>query len=138
MTALEYFLKAFNEIPNTLDYDPQWRGIRSKEFDYAVFSRHCAKLHNGQIATAESDLGQKMILIGTRFGNVVIFERYSPGTGVLPALGINHTKHFRKGGWVRGSDPTLPELEVLLGNEEEPSNIGVRIEQLYAFMRGRR
>lgn len=131
MTALEFFKNAYDKVQETLVYDPVWSSLRTG-FDFAVYRDKTPKLSYGSLVKTMSNEGQRLILIGTRFGNVVVYERFSPGKGVLPELGLNCTKYLRKGGWVRNNEPNLEDLKFLLGVEGDSCmpNIGLRIEEL--------
>lgn len=128
MTALEFFNQKFASITVELAYDSAWSSLRTG-FDFAVYRDNSPKFAYGKMLKSTSTEGQKLILISTRFGNVVVYQRFSPGKGLLPALGVNCTKYLRKGGWVRKTEPDIEDLKVLLGDEDQ-LNIGERIEEL--------
>lgn len=77
---------------------------------------------------------RKLLLIGTRLGAIVIFERYSEGA---KGIYVSNTPACMPSSFVRilglGSSINHNDFEHLLGNPGGRMNIGQVIEQLFNF-----
>ncbi len=67
------FTDAYNSIFSVIPYDKAWSNTTGY-FDYLV---DLVKLAPGKIAKSMDPNMRRMILIGTRFGTIVVFDRYS-------------------------------------------------------------
>lgn len=75
--AGQVFQRAFEEIPTVLlPFDPTWAN-GTGYYDYAVKK---VRLAVGELAKSVDDENRRIIFIGTRFGTVVIFDRFSDQT----------------------------------------------------------
>lgn len=121
-----------------IPFNPEWAN-HTGYYNYAVAGEHAPVLNPGEMVTSNSGEvnNRNILIIGTRFGNVVLFQRYTGGasgviTGNIPRkitdlfIGTQITSNIAE-------DPTL--LDVLIGivdmGEISP-NIGTRIERLFA------
>ena len=70
------FNKAFNsdEIED-IPFNPEWCN-GTGYFDWSVEGSEAPGLTIGQMVKSKDENGRRMILIGTRFGNVVVFDRF--------------------------------------------------------------
>lgn len=66
-----------------IDYNPKWAN-GTGYFDNAVDGDEALKLAEGQIIASTTLAGndRKLVIVGTRFGNVVVFQRYTKNEGV--------------------------------------------------------
>lgn len=121
-TAFETILTKVTHVP----YNPEWR-----QGDY--FNGACAEeLAPGQIvaSTVEGVDARRLLLIGTRAGTAVIFERYTPGMDCAFVLVSNACMELRNVGLSSGSidDATLARLVTYYKPED---NIGSRLEAIF-------
>ncbi len=107
-------------------YKPEWR-----QGDY--FNGACAEaLTPGQIVTATVDGvdARRLLLIGTRAGTAVIFERYTPGTDSAFVLVSNACMELRNVGLPSGSIDEVT-LSRLVTSYKPEDNIGSRLEAIF-------
>ena len=69
----EQFTKIFNHITNLVDFDSGWEN-GTGYFNGAVSS---VKLATGEMAKSQDPKGRKIVFIGTRYGTIVVFQRYT-------------------------------------------------------------
>lgn len=77
LNSKQLLSKIFNmseikEIP----YNAKWEN-GTGYFDNAVYGKDAPVISAGELVKSISTGGRKIILIGTRFGNIVLFERYT-------------------------------------------------------------
>lgn len=128
MTNLNQLRFQAKHIKTEIAFDPKWSN-GTGYFDHAVTAD--LGLTPGQVVKTECPAGRLLVLVGTRFGNVVFFERYSPETND----GEIEYSHV-----VVANSPT--KLRALVGTGRidasvlcmmavEYCNIGLTIEQLF-------
>lgn len=120
--SFEKILGKVTHVP----YNPEWR-----QGDY--FNGACAEpLTPGQIvaSTVDGVDGRRLLLIGTRAGTAVIFERYTPNIGSAFVLVSNACMELRNVGLPSGSidDVTLSRIVTAYKPED---NIGSRLEAIF-------
>ena len=69
--------RAFKKIERTVEFDTGWAN-GTGYFDGAVRAK--LGLKPGERAKSVDKTGRRIIFVGTRFGNAVFFDRYSPNT----------------------------------------------------------
>ncbi len=67
------FTETYGKIRKEVKYDSKWMN-GTGYFDGAV---HMVKLGVGEMAKSKDDVGRRIIFIGTRFGTIVVFDRYA-------------------------------------------------------------
>lgn len=67
------FTEAYNTIKQTIRYNSDWMDNEG----YFPGAITAVKLDIGRLAKSVDDVGRRIILIGTRFGTVVVFDRYT-------------------------------------------------------------
>ena len=72
------FVKMFNQITKEVPFNDEWPN--GTGYFNGVVNDKKIGLEPGQLAksVAPGEDKRKLIIVGTRFGNVVVFERYSP------------------------------------------------------------
>lgn len=117
------FNKRFEQITPELEFNPSWHN-GTGYFDRAVTE---AKLPPGHEAKTVADDGRKIILIGTRSGTCVVFEReLSENRRICSNLPRDVEKLVGEGNLV-GED----KLHRIVGNSFSP-NIGIRLEEMFS------
>lgn len=97
-TVMEMFLEMFDNLTE-VTYNPQW-SIGGYYMPEAVKGKHAPKLQPGAVVSAIDYKGRKIVLVGTDFGNWVVFQRhyaddqggilvYNAPAGMAALLNIN-------------------------------------------------
>lgn len=130
------FTEAFNndEVPE-ITYNPGWANPTGY-LDHAVKGNNAPVLAPGQMVKTRDPRGRRIILIGTRKGNVAVFDRYSgqseTGTWVTNAP---RTPIFRT--LLSGSAVGEAEMVTLVGSWGNiQQNIGFVIEEIAHELHG--
>lgn len=124
------FNDMFDAIPTFIVYDSKW-STGDGYFDYAVHGEHAPILRTGQIVKTMSSMCQRrLILIGTPFGNIVLFDRYSTARrkGVLGNVPEVVWKIYGLSGVI--SEATLKLLLGSIVDKVPYDNIGHRLSRL--------
>lgn len=69
------FNEAFNAIEEVLEFNPKWANDTGY-LDNAVDGEDAPRLEEGEVAKFIDGYGRRAIIIGTFYGNVVVFDRY--------------------------------------------------------------
>lgn len=117
-----------------LPFNPNWSNGTGL-FDYAVYGEHAPTIPIGQMARSATPSGRKLIIIGTRLGNVVVFERQVVGKKeTTQTYCYQSTSNVTQGGWF--FDMKLDEIEMELAvGDGDGFNIGRRIDALWTSMK---
>jgi hypothetical protein len=119
------FERAF-ESAEKIAYNPEW-----KQGDYFNGACH-QQLAAGQIfgAAAEGDDARRMLLIGTRCGTMVVFERYSPNLNqpfVLVSNGSAALRFILESGSIDDAG-----FNRIVNPYNVADNIGSRLERVFS------
>lgn len=69
------FTAVYNKCTVTMEFKKEWsNGIGY--FNHAVSGEHAPKLPPKMFAKSMSPGGRRMIMVGTKFGNIVVFDRF--------------------------------------------------------------
>ena len=120
------FTERYNQVTKEIEFDPKWCN-GTGYYDHAV---KAVKLEPGEVAKSfDTGSGRRMIFIGTRFGTVVVFDRYSNqiegGTYVT-----NEPSNFVIKQFVPSSAVGEHSMYVLLGSWDIKTNLGATIEKM--------
>jgi len=130
------FTETFNnEAVVEIQFNPSWTN-GTDYLDHAVEGEHAPVLRPGQMVKATDPRGRRIIIIGTRKGNVAVFDRYSgqseTGTWVTNAP---RTPIFRS--LLSGSAVGEAEMVTLVGSWGNiQQNIGYTIEEIAHELHG--
>jgi hypothetical protein len=123
-----FFDARFDAITKTLNYNPSWE--REAYLDEAMFDKVlAAKMGVGKFAKTTDANGRKIIIVGTRYGVVLVFQRYGGDSEHL----VYHMPW--KIQTLRQVEPgflSMSGLHKLLGDEIEP-NVGVWSEAMASW-----
>ena len=72
LLSMIFNLSEIKEIP----YSKDWEN-GTGYFDGAVFGEDAPVIPAGELVKSVSTGGRKIVMVGTRFGNIVLFERYT-------------------------------------------------------------
>lgn len=130
-TIQQYWAKAFDKVPTTVEYNPKWAN-GTGYFDHAVKGEHAPKLEVGEMVKCETPAPnlRQMIIVGTRFGNVVVFERYSPkDDGERSHIHVaNYPYMLERAGIIKMNVWKADDILMFLDAESHMYNIGHRVE----------
>lgn len=133
---MKMFLDKYDQIPNLIPYNPEWRHPASQYYDLWLDGESAIQLQlaPGEMAKSQHPDSEilKMIFIGTRWGPIVIWgeEQYRKVVKYRVELTVRfrNSWSYSNGLVLRGQDKT--SMSLLLGINEE--NIGFLIEKLMA------
>ena len=126
------FEKVLSKVTQVVVFDPKWKNTTGY-LDGLV--KADLGLEPGQMAKSVDDFGRQVIIVGTIYGNAVVFERYSPTDGERSAIFVsNLPENLRRFfGGVGGIGSALQEsgIALLIGaGHYGSSNIGERFTRL--------
>lgn len=128
------FDKAYEAIKKELEFRKEWSNGTGL-YDYAVYGSEAPIVSPGMIVKSITPGGRKLIIVGTRLGNVVVFERtVVHGQETRVRYCYQATTNFNHGGWFFDMYLDNYDLEVALGTEREP-DIGKRLELIFSAMK---
>lgn len=141
--ANQVFTQAFNHA-DPVPFNKDWSN-GSGMFDFAVYGEHAPKLGHGQIVASVTPGGRRIVIVGTRLGNIAVFDRYNEqqsgqAKSSDAVFARNTTTAIEQGGWFSASIMDAYEMEIALGDptEAEPDkkwNLGERLEQLFSGLK---
>ena len=136
MSAHDLFVEQFSKLTQEIEFNPKWsNGVGF--FDFAVHGEHAPTVPRGTAMKSTAPGGRRLIVIGTRLGNVVVFERTvaTPGKA-KPHIVYNAPSVITNGGWIYEPLKPLEEfsLENLIGSIDHV-NIGRQLEDLFSAMK---
>lgn len=87
--SIEKTAEIFNNVFKTatpIDYNPNWAN-GTGYFDHAVEGEHAPKIKPGDVCCCITPMpnDRKIVMVGTRMGNIVIFQRYTDDDRVYVA-----------------------------------------------------
>lgn len=128
----DIFNAAYESTHRVIQFKPEWSN-GAGSFDYAIYGEHAPKLEPGHVFKTATGSGRKMIFIGTKLGNVVVFE--GRASSELPmGYFYQSTQAFIDGGWFHNVQLDDLDLEMMFGARSQP-NIGQRINTLVVAAR---
>lgn len=134
MDIFNRFINTFKQITTVIAFDPKWAN-GTGYLDHAV--KADLGLRPGDIAKSTDNDDRRIIFIGTRFGNVVLFERYSPTKTTLSFKVVGNypsaLRGFYAGSMGIGTALTDEGLEHLVDKSApDKYNIGTALEELFS------
>ena len=126
------FQAMFEKIQTVIPFNAEWNNGTGYFND--IVSQDTVKLENGQMAKSTDTSNRKIVMVGTRFGNVVLFERYSGGLNDVITSNVPPEVSKLFGGSSLGSKTSEEVIELLLGQTYSsiPKNIGIKIEEMFS------
>lgn len=124
--VLSSFDKAFKNTSTVIEYSKEWAN-GTGYYNGAVRGKAAPVLKSGDRVKCVSDNGRRMVIIGTKLGNVVVFDRYSERADIqvcnLPA----HVEFiFGLAGRL-----TDDQIDFALGGEYNYANLASRIDRMF-------
>ena len=74
--ANEIFTTAYSKITKTIPFNEKWNN-GTGYFDGAFKGEYAPVVEPGQLVKSIDPDGRRIIIVGTRLGNIVVFDRYS-------------------------------------------------------------
>lgn len=113
----------------SIDYNSNWAN-GTGYFDHAVKGDNAPIVGIGCVVKSITPDDRKIIIIGTRFGNAVLFDRYTPPEQII-ACNLPRELQFV---WNSQRIQTVDELNIFVFNsdgDENMDNIGKMLEMLF-------
>lgn len=138
-TFWNYIYNNPNIVQKEVPFDPSWAN-GTGYFNGAALDT-LPGVEVGEIVRSRANVGadkRRLLIVKTRFGNVVLFERYNAPDGVLTGPIVHHEPRLVKlmGVFDPASGPlTLKEVIDALGDCNCNMNVALRIEQFFNAMR---
>lgn len=134
----EIFTTAFEDCKKEIPFVKEWSNSTGY-FDYAVYGGNAPKLANGEMIKSCTPGGRRILIIGTRLGNLAVFDRFKdqrPGEpGAEKAVFVyNCTSAIKVGAWFSQGSLGEYEMGTAVGDHGE-GNLGWRIEQLASALK---
>lgn len=132
------FTKAFKRCTREVPFNPAWTN-GGGHFDFAVYGDNAPALGNGDIIKSCTPGGRRILILGTRLGNLAVFDRFKnqqegEQDENKAVFFYSCPKLLETGGWF--SRNYLDEYEMFLAvGDEAEGNLGWRIEQLRSALR---
>lgn len=129
------FDAAFERTTRSIKFDPAWSNGTGL-FDFAVYGDKAPIVPAGSMFKSETPSGRRMLLVGTKLGNLIVFERHVDNPKASDAVYCYQTtSNVTQGGWFI-NQLTLDEfeLELAIGTNKEP-HLGRRIEILNSALK---
>lgn len=121
--ATKFFTKAYAQAHH-IRFNPEWNN-GAGYFDH-ICSEDLGLSYGEVVSSICPDSNRRLIIVGTRLGNAVFFDRYTPSETTQPIVVCNAPSGLRP---MLSTGPVSPDVfEVLFGKHE---NIGFRLESLY-------
>ena len=120
------FTERYNQVTTVIDFDPKWAN-GTGYYDHAVEK---VDLKPGEMAKSfDAGTSRRIILVGTRFGCVVVFDRYS-NQGEGGVYVTNEPNEFVVKQFVPSGSIGEHSMYVLLGSWGIETNLGKTIEKM--------
>lgn len=122
----------FDRITEEVEFNPGWNN-GTGYLDGAVHGEHAPVLAPGKVAKFTTNNARRGLMLGTPFGNIVVFERYTNGesgivvknipdeircTGFFPAADMNYDQVNKTFGYA--GIPNFWECMVRLYRDMQP------------------
>lgn len=127
--AKETLVQAFDNINNIVEYKAEWEN-GTGYLDNAVFDTTINFDENGY-AKSVTAKGRKVVLVKTKFGNAVVFERYTdPDSSIV----VSNLPRKITSLLMISNNLQTQQVTDLVGNPKHSSiipNIGQRLDSLF-------
>lgn len=134
----ELFTQAYEKTTDAIEFKREWSN-GAVGYDYAVYGDHAPRIPAGKMVKSASPNGRRLLFIGTRVGNLVIYDRFAKqGKGeegyeiavfmrntvsVIENLGFFHDIAFDE-----------YEMGIAVGDGQR-DHLGINLENLWSAMR---
>ena len=131
----QLFTAAWEKTEQTLEFNPAWAD-KLGHYDYAVYGEHAPKLANGTMVRSSTRGGRRMLIIGTRLGNMIVYDRFTKqARGEKDAdkavFYYNVPSAIAVGAWFGPTYLDEHDMAIAVGDQYE-SHIGWRVNQLWS------
>ena len=132
-SAYQRFDEIINQVDNCIQFNPDWNN-GTGYFDGAFKGEYVPVVEPGQLVKSIDPDGRRIIIVGTRLGNIVVFDRYANWEQNTVFV-YQATKEVRALKYFDGFRLGESDLLLLLGswgNTEE--NFGNHIEEVAVLL----
>jgi len=123
---MQRFFDCYKDVSEVIPYNPQWEN-GTGYLDYIV-KEDGPKIEIGKVVKTETQFGRKILVVGTRLGNVAVFQRFSDREDVI----VSHVarKLLDTGLPIKDNLVTQEKLHLILGAHKHEPNIGQLLENI--------
>jgi hypothetical protein len=125
------FFRVWDKTEREVPFNESWSN-GTGYFDAAVAGEHAPKLGNGTMVRSVTPSGRKILIIGSRLGNIVVFQRYTNRTDVIVT---NIPDDLREQLIIDNHVATREQAIFLIGDGGYFRNLGTRLDELYKQMK---
>jgi hypothetical protein len=129
INPMALFFKRYDEVQTEIPYNPKWEN-GTGYLDYIV-KDEAPQVEIGAAVKCITPLGRKILIVGTRLGNVAVFQRYNNREDLLVCH--THQDILEVGLPFDGNLVTEERLNMILGYWHWSPNIGQMIEKIRGF-----
>jgi hypothetical protein len=119
------FENAFSRADKEIPFDPKWEGPPNR-YKNAVSGAIAPRVDIGRTVCSTDEKGLKYIFIGTRFGNIIVYEPFS-GNETDPIYRIFLPSEVESMRLFHGYQLTEERMVFVFGGDNRP-NVGIKIE----------
>ena len=130
--TVQLFNEVFSKVTTEVEYDAAWEN-GTGYLNYAVCGRSAPILSEGMIAKTVDPAGRKILIVGTRLGNVVLFERYVNLSAEDMVYVVNAPSELKD--FICSGRVYYETMAMLLGSGYNPNkdNIGKKLSKLFSY-----
>lgn len=130
MSSASIFSKAFETIENEIPFNEKWEN-GTGYLDHVTKGQYAPFLAPGTMVKSMTPNGRRIIIIGTRFGNVAVFDRYIKQTTERGVFVTNAPRKSVFNYLLSGSNVGEHEMVTIIGSWNNlQENIGFKIEAI--------
>lgn len=124
------FTAAFNKA-KPIEFNPKWSN-GTGYFNGAEYGEDAPVVGNGKTVSAVTPGGRRILIIGTRLGNAVVFQRYDNRQDVFVH---NIPQELKRGFAIFDNALQENSMLSLVGDGMSIRNIGDRLDDLYVAIK---
>lgn len=125
------FTRAFEEAKE-IEFNKEWQGATGY-YDPLCDPMKIKDFPEGEMFKCLDDHGRRIVIVGTYFGPVVVFDRFSGGNTDGVFVYNQHTYLARTGFISNNGAMDLHSMQDIFGHNDhnEPVNIGTKIKRMH-------
>jgi hypothetical protein len=130
MSNASVFSTAFSSIEEEIPYKNEWEN-GTGYLDHVVEGKHAPMMPAGAIAKSMAPDGRRIIIVGTRFGNVAVFDRYIKQDATRGVFVTNSPEKSIFKMLLSGSSVGELEMVKIVGSWGDlDDNVGMKLEKI--------
>lgn len=120
------FEHAFSRAERQIPYDPKWEKPPGK-YEGAVAGPYAPSVQVGRTLASIDERGLKYLFVGTRFGNVLVYEPFPNNDTDAVVYRIQLPSQVQRMQWFHGYQLSEELMLLAVGHDRTP-NVGVKLE----------